>query len=247
MINESTIKKLNQMRLTAMAERYRLQQGDKSFESLSFDERLGLLVDFEWDRRKSNKLTRLIKNASFKFNHACIEDVEYHSDRKLDEPLMLKLATCKHISDKNNVIIMGAAGNGKSYIACALGIEACRKEYTVKYIRLPELLDELIIAKGEGIFKKVMKKYKRVDLLIIDEWLLTTLKSNEARELFEIIESRYQEKSTVYCSQFAPEGWHDKIGEITLADAILDRIVHASYKVFIDGQTSMRERKGLNQ
>lgn len=247
MINESTIKKLNQMRLTAMAERYRLQQGDQSFESLSFDERLGLLVDFEWDRRKSNKLTRLIKNASFKFNHACIEDVEYHSDRKLDESLMMKLATCKYISDKNNVIIMGAAGNGKSYVACALGIEACRKEYTVKYIRLPELLDELMIAKGEGVFKKVMKKYKRVDLLIIDEWLLTTLKSNEARELFEIIESRYQEKSTVYCSQFAPEGWHDKIGEITLADAILDRIVHASYKVFIDGQTSMRERKGLNQ
>lgn len=247
MINESTIKKLNQMRLTAMAERYRLQQNDQSFESLSFDERLGLLVDFEWDRRKSNKLTRLIKNASFKFNHACIEDVEYHSDRKLDETLMQKLATCKYISDKNNVIIMGAAGNGKSYIACALGIEACRKEYTVKYIRLPELLDELIVAKGEGVFKKVMKKYKRVDLLIIDEWLLTSLKSNEARELFEIIESRYQEKSTVYCSQFAPEGWHEKIGEITLADAILDRIVHASYKVFIDGQTSMRERKGLNQ
>lgn len=247
MINESTIKKLNQMRLTAMAERYRLQQNDQSFESLSFDERLGLLVDFEWDRRKSNKLTRLIKNASFKFNHACIEDVEYHSDRKLDESLMQKLATCKYISDKNNVIIMGAAGNGKSYIACALGIEACRKEYTVKYIRLPELLDELIVAKGEGVFKKVMKKYKRVDLLIIDEWLLTSLKSNEARELFEIIESRYQEKSTVYCSQFAPEGWHEKIGEITLADAILDRIVHASYKVFIDGQTSMRERKGLNQ
>lgn len=247
MINESTIKKLNQMRLTAMAERYRSQQNDQSFESLSFDERLGLLVDYEWDRRKSNKLTRLIKNASFKFNHACIEDVEYHSDRKLDESLMLKLATCKYISDKNNVIIMGAAGNGKSYIACALVIEACRKEYTVKYIRLPELLDELIVAKGEGVFKKVMKKYKRVDLLIIDEWLLTSLKSNEARELFEIIESRYQEKSTVYCSQFAPEGWHEKIGEITLADAILDRIVHASYKVFIDGHTSMRERIGLNQ
>jgi DNA replication protein DnaC len=246
MINEITIKKLNQMRLPAMAERYRIQQGDQSFDSLSFEERFGLLVDFEWDRRKSNKLTRLIKNASFKFNQACVEDIEYHSDRKLDESLMMKLTTCKYISDKNNLIIMGAAGNGKSYIACALGIEACRKEYTVKYTRLQELLDELIIAKGEGIFKKVMKKYKNIDLLIIDEWLLTSLKSNEARELFEIIESRYQEKSTVYCSQFAPEGWHEKIGEITLADAILDRIVHASYKVFIDGKTSMRERNGLN-
>ena len=152
-----------------------------------------------------------MNKASFKFNKACVEDIEYHSDRKLDESLMRKLATCKYISDKNNLIIMGAAGNGKSYIACALGIEACRKEYTVKYVRLPELLDELIVAKGEGTFKKVMKKYRNVDLLIIDEWLLTTLKSNEARELFEIIESRYQEKSTVYCSQFSPEGWHERL------------------------------------
>jgi DNA replication protein DnaC len=246
MINESTVKKLNEMRLSAMAEKYRMQLEDQNFASLSFDERFGMLVDFEWDRRKSNKLTRLMKSADFKFNQACVEDIEYHSDRKLNESQIKKLATCKYILDKNNVIVMGAAGNGKSYMACALGIEACRKEFTVKYIRLPELLDELVVAKGEGVFKKVMKKYKKVDLLIIDEWLLTSLKSHEARELFELIEARYQEKSTIYCSQFAPEGWHEKIGEFTLADAILDRIVHASYKIFIDGKISMRERNGLS-
>lgn len=246
MINESTIKKLNEMRLSAMAENYRLQQEDQSYSSLTFDERFGMLVDFEWDRRKSNKLKRLIKSANFKFNQACVEDIEYHSDRNLDTELIEKLSTCKYILDKNNVIIMGAAGNGKSYISCALGIEACRKGFTVKYIRLPELLDELVLAKGEGIFQKVMKKYRKVDLLIIDEWLLTSLSGHEARELLELVESRYQAKSTIFCTQFAPEGWHEKIGEYTLADAILDRITHSSYKMLIDGKKSMRERKGLN-
>lgn len=245
MTNESTIKKLNHLKLSAMADAYRMQQEDRSFGALSFDERFGMIVDIEWDRRKNNKLTRLIKNAEFKFNQACVEDIEYHADRKLDNSLINKLSSCKYIIDKYNVIVMGAAGNGKSYIGCALGIAACRKEFTVKYIRLPELLDELTVAKGEGVFKKVMKKYKKIDLLIIDEWLLSPLKSSESRELFELIESRYQEKSTIYCTQFAPEGWHEKIGEVTLADAILDRIIHASYKLFIDGSVSMRERNGL--
>lgn len=246
MLNQTTINKLNTMRLSAMAEAYQQQQNTASYQTLTFDERFGMLVDMEWDRRKNNQLKRRIRQATFKFNYACIEDIDYHADRKLDKALIDKLATCKYIIDKHNVIVMGAAGNGKSYIACALGVQACRQGYRVKYIRLPELLDELTLAKGEGIFKQVIKTYQKVDVLIIDEWLLMPLKPSEARALFEIIESRYQEKSTIYCSQFAPEGWHDKIGEMTLADAILDRIVHSAYKLFIDGTISMRERLGIN-
>jgi len=245
MINETTINKLNVMRLNSMAENYRNQLQDPSISELSFEDRFGLLVDYEWDRRKSNKLLRLIKKAKLKFPNACVEDIEYHADRKLNKSQIMQLATCQYIAEKHNIIIMGAAGNGKSYISSAFGISACKHDYTVKYIRLPELLDELVIARGEGIFHKVIKQYKRVGLLILDEWLLSPLKYNEARDLLEIIESRHQHTSTIFYSQFSPDGWHDKIGEGTLADAILDRIVHDSYKIFIDGEKSMRERYGV--
>ncbi len=126
-----------------------------------------------------------------------------------------------------------------------MGIAACRNYYTVKYVRLSELLDELAIARGEGIFKKAIQQYKSVSLLILDEWLLVPLRGVEARDLLEIIEARHQVGSTIFCSQFAPGGWHEKIGEDTLADAILDRIVHDSYTIHIDGKVSMREKKGL--
>ena len=197
--------------------------------------------------RKNNKLSRLIKKAEFRFTQACVEDIEYHTDRRLDKAQITQLSTCNYVQEKHNIIIMGASGNGKSYIGCALGISACRNFYTVKYVRLPDLLDDLVVARGEGIFKKVIKQYKSVSLLILDEWLLVPLKGSEARDLLEIVEARHQNGSTIFCSQFAAGGWHEKIGENTLADAILDRIVHDSYTVFIDGKISMRERHGLHE
>ena len=222
MVNETTISKLHEMRLTAMADSYRKQLKDGLFSVLSFEERFGLIVDLEWSRRKSNKLITLIKKADFRFSNACVEDIEYHADRKLDKTLITRLSTCNYIQEKHNVIIMGSSGNGKSYISCALDVSACRHYFTTKYVRLPDLLDELAVARGEGIFKKVMKQYKSVSLLVLDEWLLVPLKGTEARDLLEIIEARHQNGSTIFCSQFAPGGWHEKIGEDTLADAILD-------------------------
>lgn len=156
MVNETTITKLNEMRLTAMAESYRNQLQDASFEALSFEERLGLIVDIEWSRRKNNRLTKLIRSADFQQTDACIENIEYHADRKIDKALIARLSTCTYIQEKHNIIIMGASGAGKTYLACAFGMSACRNFYPVKYIRLPDLLNELAVARGEGIYKKVI-------------------------------------------------------------------------------------------
>lgn len=215
MVNETTITKLNELRLNSMVESYRKQLQDPAFNELSFEERFGLMIDIEWTRRKNNKLARLIKKSELHFNDACIEDIEYHADRKLDKAQITRLATCAYIQDKHNIIILGASGAGKTYISCAFGIAACRNFYTVKYIRLPDLLNELAVARGEGIYQKVMEQYKRVSLLILDKWLLVPLSDNESRDLLEIIEARHKKASMIFSSQFAPAGWHGKIGEGT--------------------------------
>lgn len=247
MLTENTITKLQQMRLSTMANAFREQQLDPNMASLSFEDRFGLLVDQEWSTRKSNHLRKLIKSAGFSEPGACVEDIEYHSDRNLDKAQIARFATCTYIAEHHNILLLGATGSGKTYLACALGMAAVRNFLTVKYIRLPELLAELAIARANGTFRKVIQQYKKCSLLILDEWLLYPLKETEARDLLEIAESRYKNASTIFCSQFAVAGWREKIGDPILADAICDRIVHDSYQVVIDCKESMRKRKGVQE
>jgi DNA replication protein DnaC len=247
MLNDQTLEKLSYMKLRGMGSAFRQQMEDSTMSSLTFEERFGLLVDAEYAKRRNTLLQRLLSKATFKDNAACLENIEYHEDRKLDRTLFARLSTCTYISERRDVVIMGATGAGKTYIGCALGNAACRKFISVKYIRLPELLVDLSIARGDGNYRKIVAQYRKYGLLILDEWLMTSLDVVAARDLLEIIEARHENASTIFLSQSAPAGWYERLGEGTVADAILDRIIHISYEIIIESKDSMRERKSFKK
>lgn len=235
MQNYITINKLHEMHLSMMAKAFYEQLQDSSYKSMSFEDRFELLVDAEWSTRMSSRLTRLIKNSDYVYSDACIENIEYNSDRQFDKAKILRLASCDYITENQNIIILGPAGCGKTYIATAFGMAANHNLYTVRYIRLPDLLSKLAAARGIGTYHKVIKQYKQVKLLILDEWLLSPLIESEVKDLLEVLKSRCRRASTIFCSRFEVTDWYLKIGESALASAILDNIIHDAYTITICG------------
>ncbi|MCP4549305.1 MAG: ATP-binding protein [bacterium] len=241
MLIHPTLEKLRELRLTGMQKALIEQMDMPDCDALSFDERFGILVDSEHTERENRRLQTRLKRARLR-QAATVEDIDYRQPRGLDKSLMLSLAGCDWVRQHHNVIITGPTGTGKSYLACALGNKVCREGYPVLYFRIARLFQDLAIAKADGRYDKVLRTLVRCRLLVLDDWGTAPLTDEQRRDLFEVMEDRYDRGSTIIAAQLPVKHWHETIGDPTLADAILDRLIHNAYTITLKGE-SMRKRK----
>lgn len=246
MLNHPTLDKLQTLRLPGMLKALSEQQQMPEINSLGFEERLGLLIDREMTERENRRLGSRLKKAKLRHS-CCIEDLDLKTSRGLDKSLILSLAACTWIARGINVLICGPTGVGKSYIACALAHKGCLEGYSALYLRLPRLFEELRLAKADGRYGKLMLSYAKTDLLVLDDWGLTPMTDPQRRDLLELLEDRYGRKSTIVTSQLPVPSWHEAIGDPTLADAILDRIVHNAHKIELKGESMRKHAIMLDQ
>jgi len=239
MLIHPTLELLQRLRLSGMYKALQEQLQLPETDSLSFEERLGLLLERELTERETRRLRARLKQAKLR-EQAAIEDLNYRTHRGLDKGLMTRLASCQWIGEHLNVLITGPTGVGKTWIACALAHKACREGFSARYLRLPRLLEELGIARADGRYPKLLAELARTDLLVLDDWGLTPLNDEQRRDLLEILDDRFNTRSTLVTSQLPIPHWHDYLGDPTLADAILDRLVHCAYKLSLSGE-SMRK------
>ena len=242
MLMQSTIEKLTAMKLAGMAEALHRQTQDPEMGQLSFEERLGLLVDQQWTWSENKALTRRLKNARLKHD-AAIEDIDYRHSRRLDRSLIRSLSACGWVTQHQNILILGPTGIGKSFLACALAQKAIREGFTSLYSRAPKLLRDLALARVDGSLAKILDRLARVDVLIVDDWAMAPLADSERRDFLEICDDRYAARSTILTSQIPLAHWHEQIGDPTVADSILDWLLHNAYRIELKGE-SIRKTLG---
>jgi DNA replication protein DnaC len=243
MINEETYKQLQEMKLHGLAHAFKdyLEQPAQS-DKLTFEERFGMMVDLEWTQRQARRLKLRLASSKLR-EQACVEDIDYKHPRGLDRSVIQRLATCQWVKQRENVLITGATGLGKTWIACALAERACRDGHTALYTRVPRLLQDLYIARGAGTYAKTIDRLAKPDLLVLDDFGLAPLTDCERRDFLEVVEDRHQRRSTIVASQLEVKHWHELIDEPTVADAILDRLVSSAHRIEMKGKTSMRGKE----
>lgn len=244
MLNHPIHEKLKSMQLRGMAAALEEQERTPEVESLTFEERLGLLIDREETTRNDRRLKTRLTQAKLRIP-ASIEDIDYHAKRNLDKKLILELSSCNWIRKHHNLVITGPAGVGKTYLGCALAHKACMEGYKAKYQRLPRLLHELEIAKSDGRYRTLLDSLNRIHLLILDDWGVTPMTDQNRRDLLELLDDRYNHRSTLITSQLPIENWHDYLADPTLADAILDRFIHNAHRINLSGDSLRKTRSTL--
>lgn len=239
MLNEQTLEKLYAMKLNGMADAFKDQLQQPNVAELCFEERFGLLVDYHWSWTEERRMKRLLSNAKLKIN-GCVEDIDFKTPRGINKSVILHLANCEWIKNAQNIIITGPTGVGKTYLTCALANRACRMGFSAFYIRIPNLFQQLAIARADGSYPKIMKKLTKTRVLVLDDLGLAPMNAAERRDLLEVIEDRHSLSSTIVATQLPIENWHDNIRDPTIADAILDRLIHNAHKINLKGE-SMRK------
>lgn len=244
MLNRPLLEKLSALRLAGLREALEEQFASPHYAELAFEDRLGLLVDREWTRRENGRMRRCVQAARFHLP-ACMEDLDLAPARGLDRRLMAELAQADWVRRHLNVVLVGATGAGKTYVACALGQAACRQGLSVRYVRTSRLLGELTLAHADGSFPRLLDQLARVALLILDDWIRDPLSPVQARDLLEILDDRYGRASTLLASQVPVKDWHTRLPDPTTADAILDRLVHNAYRLDLQGESQRKLRSAL--
>jgi DNA replication protein DnaC len=241
MLMQQTREHLHTLRLTGMLQALDEQLAQPAMAELSFEERLAMLVDREILYRENRRLDRLLRVAKLRVG-ACVEDIDYRHPRGLEKARMASLVALDWVRQSLNLCLTGPTGCGKTWLACAFGNEACRRGFSVRYLRLPRLFEMLRIAHGDGSYSKLMNQFLKTDLLILDDWGIQKISAAQRNDLMEVIEDRHGRRSTLIASQLPIEHWHDYIGEATIADAVLDRLLHGTHRLNLSGD-SMRKSK----